>query len=300
MSSPSGPSVVTGATGFVGRALASALGRPTALRLGVETWRDDLARTDFRDAVVFHLGARVPGEGVGEADFEWGNVERTRALAQAAAAGGARRLIFLSSIKVNGEESSTRPFRADDSPHPQDAYARSKWAAERALGDAARGTAMQAVVVRSPLVVGPGARGNLRALLGLANTPWPLPFGGIRNRRTLVAIDDLVALLIRCAGAPEAGGQTFLAGHPVALSTPEILTALRRALRRPRRLFTMPAAALETLAAPAGLGAAMRRLTRSLEIDVSQTVSALQWAPQVPIESALENMARDYCVGQTA
>jgi nucleoside-diphosphate-sugar epimerase len=296
MSSLPGRIVVTGATGFVGRALISALGGPTTLRLGVETWREDLARTDFRAAVVFHLGARVPGEGVGEADFERGNVERTRALAQAAAAGGAPRLIFLSSIKVNGEESSAHPFRADDPPRPQDAYARSKWTAEQALGEAARGTPMQTVIVRSPLVVGPGARGNLRALLGLANTPWPLPFGGIRNHRTLLAIDDLVALLIRCAAAPEAGGKTFLAGHPVALSTPEILSTLRRALGRPPRLFAMPTAGLEGLAAPLGLGAAMRRLTRSLEIDVSRTMHALQWAPQVQIESALENMARDYRV----
>jgi len=288
--------VVTGASGFVGRRLAAACAdRIEPLRFGGADWHERLNAVRWHDATVLHLAARVHRFGDDdEAAYERDNVEKTRALAEAAAVGGARRIVFLSTIKVNGEESRAAPMRADDPSHPQDAYARSKWRAERALWErAARGT-MKVVVVRSPLVVGRGAGGNLGALLALADTPWPLPFAAIANRRTFVGVDDLVALLLRCASVPQAADRTFLAGDPDAVSTPRLLRVLRAALGRAPRLFAAPASVLEAAAALAGARDRMLRLTRSLEVDVDETMRALDWKPSTPMDEVLGAMARSW------
>lgn len=285
--------LATGASGFVGRRLAAALdGRLEALGLGRDTWREQLKAASWKDAVVIHLAARVHQGGAGdEADYKRDNVEKTRSLAEAAAAGGARRLVFLSTIKVNGEETNGTPMRAADTPQPQDAYARSKWRAEQALAECAGRTGLEVVVVRSPLVVGPGAKGNLASLLALADSPWPLPFAAIENRRTFIAADDLAALLLACARVPEANGHTYLAGDADAVSTPRLMRVLRTALGRPARLFRASPALLESSAAILGLGDRMRRLTRSLEVDVGETLRALDWKPRAPIDDALRAMA---------
>jgi nucleoside-diphosphate-sugar epimerase len=285
--------VATGTSGFVGRGLAAALGgRLHRVHLGIEGWRERLDAALWQDAVVFHLAARVHRTGdADEAAYERDNVEKTRAVAEAAAAGRARRLVFLSTLKVNGEESAATPLGPGDTPHPADAYARSKWKAEQALAACAARTGLEVVVVRSPLVIGPAALGNLPALLRLADSPWPLPFAGLRNRRTFIALEDLVALLLRCADAPVAG-RTLMAGDPDAVSTPRLLRVLRRALGRAPRLFPMPAAALETLAALAGQHERMRRLTRSLEADVGATLRDTGWRPARRIDEALGEMAR--------
>ena len=294
MSAPELPrSVATGASGFVGRRLAAALGgRLDALALGRDDWREQIGAVRWKDAVVFHLAARVhQGGALGDALYERDNAEKTRALAEAAAAGGARRLVFLSTLKVNGEETRATPMRAGDTPRPQDAYARSKWRAEQGLAECAARTGLEVVVARSPLIVGPGAKGNLASLLALADTPWPLPFAAIDNRRTLIAVDDLVELLLRCARVPDANGRTFLAGDPDALATPRLVRVLREALGRPVRLFRASPALLESSAALLGLGDRMRRLTRSLEADVAETRAALDWKPRAPIDEALRAMA---------
>lgn len=285
--------VATGASGFVGQCVTAALERRVeALALGQEAWRDALDAVRWEEAVVLHLAARVHKAGGGdEALYERDNVEKTRALAEAAAANGARRVVFLSTIKVNGEESRSTPMRSEDTPQPQDAYARSKWRAEQALAECARRTGLEVVVVRSPLVVGPGAKGNLASLLALADSPWPLPLAAIENRRTLVAVDDLARLLLACARAPEANGRTFLAGDPDAVSTPRLMRVLREALGRPTRLFRASPSLLESSAAILGLGDRMRRLTRSLEVDVGETLRALDWKPRAPIDDALRAMA---------
>ncbi len=166
--------IVTGATGFVGSELVAFLG-PAAVRLSLRDsrWRERLAQTDWRDAVVFHLGARVHSPTDPPSAFHLDNVEKTRELAEAASR-GAHRFVFLSSVKVNGEETRGRPFHVEDIPSPQDGYAQSKWEAERALAEVAGRTGLEVVVVRSAPVVGPGAGGNLRALMGLARSPLPL------------------------------------------------------------------------------------------------------------------------------
>jgi nucleoside-diphosphate-sugar epimerase len=284
--------VITGSSGFVGRVLVALLGaRVQALRFGRDDWAEDVARADFRDATVFHLAARVHDDSSPADAFMRDNVEKTRALAKAARAGGARRLVFLSTVKVNGEETGSRAFTSADSPDPRDAYGRSKWQAEQVIA-AIEG--LEAVIVRSPLVYGSEAKGNLRSLLRLADTSWPLPLAGIRNRRSFIHVDDLARLLVECATNSQASGRTLLAAHRDPFSTAELVGELRRCLGRPARLFSAPVAALEVAATLAGAGEKMRRMTRSLEVDCDETRRLLGWTAQISLRTAIEDMVRAY------
>ena len=284
--------IVTGATGFVGGRLATlAPGAVVPLSLAPDDWRSRMASLDYRSATVVHLAARVHAYGGDEFAWTRDNVEKTAELARAAAAGGARRFVFLSTIKVNGEETRDQPFRATDEPRPEDAYARSKWAAERELAAIARASGLEYTVVRSPLVIGSAAPANLAALVHLADSPWPLPFASIGNRRTFIARDDLVSLLARCAASPRSPGRTFLAGDPDAVSTPRLFSVVRGALARAPRLFTLPAGLLEAAGSVLGQGGRMRRLTRSLEVDCRDVMETLDWAPGRAMDDALREMA---------
>ncbi|QJR16919.1 NAD-dependent epimerase/dehydratase family protein [Usitatibacter palustris] len=289
-------SVLTGASGFVGRRLGVAAGStPERLKLSGDDWQARLAAVAWRDAVVFHLAARVHEPGNEDlAVFERDNTEKTRALAQAAGQGGARRLVFVSTIKVNGEDSSAGPFRSDDAAKPAGAYATSKWRAELALAEVARATGLEVAVVRAPLVMGPGAAGNLAALMALADSPWPLPFASIENGRAMIDVDDLVRLLLTCAAHPAAPGRTWLCAGPRPVSTPALVSALRAALRRPRRLFRMPAGSLVTLASLGGQGERMRRLVESLEVDDAATSRDLGWRAQIALEASAAKMAQHW------
>jgi nucleoside-diphosphate-sugar epimerase len=203
--------LVSGAGGFVGSALVAHLAVTEApLRMGAPDWTEQLGTTNFEDATIFHLAARVHGDDDDDPGFLHDNVDKTLALARAARRGGARRFVFLSSVKVNGEESRSHAFNRADKPAPQDAYARSKAQAEAGL---AMIEGLDVVVVRSPLVYGPGVKGNLLALLRLCDSPWPLPFGALDNRRSFVHVDDLARLLIDCATHPDAAGRTYFAAH---------------------------------------------------------------------------------------
>jgi len=285
--------IVTGATGFVGGRLATlAPGAVVSLSLAPDDWRSRMTSVDYRTATVFHLAARVHAYGGDESTWTRDNVEKTAELARAAAAGGARRFVLLSTIKVNGEETRGRPFRATDEPRPEDAYARSKWAAERELASLARTSGLEYTVVRSPLVIGPAAPANLAALVRLADSSWPLPFASIANRRTFIARDDLVSLLARCAVSPRSPGRTFLAGDPDAVSTPRLLSVVRGALERAPRLFALPTGLLEAAGSVLGQRDRMRRLTRSLEVDCRDVMEALDWAPGCTMDDALREMAR--------
>ena len=295
MSATPAPAVVTGATGFVGRSLVAQLGAvPAVLHLGEDDWRAQIERADFRNATVFHLAGRVHDADVGDAAaWSLDNVEKTRALALRARERGARRFVFLSSVKVLGEESARRPLTRDDPPAPRDAYARSKLEAETLL-HALAAPSFDVVVIRSPLVYGAGVKGNLLALLRLADTPWPLPFAAIDNRRSFVHVDDLARLLVDCGRLPGAAGGTFLAAHPSPLSTRELVTRIRLGLGRPRRLVGLPATVLEVCGALAGQEARVRRLTRSLEIDATATQVVLGWTAQIGQETAIDDMVRAY------
>lgn len=285
--------VISGAGGFVGRSLMSMIGGATAqVHLGEPDWADQVRTADYAGATVFHLAAKVHGEGEEtEAAYFHDNVEKTRAFAQAAAARGAKRFVFLSTIKVNGEETTQRPFRESDPPAPEDAYGRSKWQAERVLAET---PGLEFAIVRSPLVYGAGVKGNLLSLLRVADSGLCLPFGGVANRRSFIHVDDLARLLVECGKHPLAAGRTFLAAHPDRVSTPRLIGAMRGFLGRPPRLLSVAPFVLESAAALAGQGARMRRLTRSLEIDPAGTQQALGWIAQIGFETGVEDMVRTY------
>ena len=291
--------IVTGSSGFVGRVVMKALdGAATRLHLGAPDWEHAARAAAFEGATVLHLAARAHQmRGATEDDYTRDNAVKTRVLAEIAARGGARRLVFLSSIKVNGEETSARPFTPADIPAPRDPYARSKRAGEEALAEIAKRHPLETTIVRAPLVYGEGARGNLSALLRLADSPWPLPFAAIDNRRSFVHVDDLAQLLLACASNPLAAGRTYLAAHPAPVSTRELIEGLRSVLHRPRRLFAVPRALLEATAAACGQGERMRRLTRSLEADPTSAQADLGWTAKRSLRNAVEDLVRGHRAG---
>lgn len=288
--------LVTGAAGFVGRALCAALLRGgwrvrAAMRAaapidGVEAGViGDLAEASWEPAlqgigVVFHLAATVHTRG-SEALYQAVNVEGTERVARAAARAGVRRLVFASTIKVNGEATAAgAAFRAGDAPHPQDAYARSKWRAEQALARVAAETGLEVVIVRPPLVYGPGVRANFLRLLKLVDSGLPLPFASIRNRRSLLYVGNLAALLVRSATASGCAGKTFLAADGEDLGTPELVRCMGAALGRPARLLPFPAALLPP------------KLRDSLVVDIADTRAALGWQPPHTVDEGLRATAQ--------
>ena len=279
--------VLTGSGGFVGAALVARIPDPVRLHLSKGSWREAIAGTDFRASTVIHLAARVHDPRGREEDFERDNVEKTAILAEAAAEGGAARFVFASTVKVHGEETREAPFRPDSPPGPADAYARSKWRAEDRLDEISARTGLHVVVVRMPLVYGPGVGGNFASLLRLADSGAWLPFASIRNRRSLVHVEDLVDALLLAATHPQAAGRDYIAAHPESVSTPALLAGIRSALGRPSRLFPAPPALLELAAAAAGMRERMRRLTRSLEADSSTLVDELGWSPRRALAQGL-------------
>lgn len=284
--------LVSGAGGFVGGALVAHLAVTEGrLRMGAPDWTEQLGTTNFQDATIFHLAGRVHADDDDDPAFLHDNVDKTLALARAARRGGARRFVFLSTVKVNGEESRSHAFNRTDRPAPQDAYARSKAQAEAGLA-AIEG--LDVVIVRSPLVYGPGVKGNLLALLRLCDSPWPLPFGALDNRRSFVHVDDLARLLIECATHPDAPGKTYFAAHEQSVSTRDLVAGIRAALGRPARLVAVPTKAMEGFASVLGQRERMRRLTRSLEVDPSDAARELGWTAQIAFANALEDMVGSY------
>ena len=302
---------VTGVTGFVGRCLAKRLvaegyhvrglvrrmvslpGLPLEVVQvgavdGSTDWGKSLAGID----VVVHLAARthaVRERGEGDlADYRPVNVDGTRRLAEAAAQSGVRRLVFVSSIKVNGERTTSRPFLAGDRPAPQDAYAISKWEAEQVVYEVAGSAGLEAVVVRPPLVYGPGAKGNFARLCRAVRRGVPLPFGSVDNRRSLVALDNLVDLLVRCVGHHAAPGQTFLVSDGDDLSTPDMIRRIAQAMDKNALLLPVPSNLLRTAGRLTGREAELDRLLGWLQVDQEHTRQTLDWVPPVTVDQALQ------------
>lgn len=303
--------LVTGAGGFIGTALCPALAarghrvvaglRPTAPppdgaepvilgEIGPATdWRSALGGVE----AVIHLAQRA------HADLDRAVLaaepETVAALVRAAAAAGARRLILVSSVKAMGETTAPgQPFRADDTPRPQDDYGRAKLMGERAATAAARETGLELVIIRPPLVYGPGVRANFAALLRLAVSGLPLPFAALDNRRSLIFRDNLVDLLTVAVGHKAAAGKILLARDDEDLSTPNLIRALVAGLDREGRLFRVPDALFAALRPLPVIGPRLARLTLSLQVDDSATRTALDWSPPVTAAAGLAATARAF------
>ncbi|MFK0164866.1 UDP-glucose 4-epimerase family protein [Rhizobium sp. NPDC090279] len=297
--------LVTGATGFVGQALcaelsrrqidyrpASRTSRPGFVAIGqidgATDWSAALAGVD----TVMHLAARVHVMNESAADplaaFRVVNVDATANLARQAADAGVKRFIFLSSIKVNGEETAAgKPLKASDAPHPEDAYGLSKLEAEEALLAIGAETAMEVVIIRPPLVYGPGVKANFASLMRWASRPFPWPFGAIRNRRSLVFVGNLVDFMLLCVCHSAVGNRVFLISDGEDLSIGQLIERLSVAAGRKAWMLPVPPALLEGLAACLGRRAAAQRLLGSLQVDIGETRAVTGWSPPHSVEEGL-------------
>lgn len=308
--------LVTGASGFVGGQLIRRLAaQPTvevqgAVRAKPEGDHSVLipvgdinGDTDWSKAlqnqrVIVHTAARAHIMEDSAVDplteFRRVNVAGTLNLARQGAAAGIRRFVFISSIKVNGEQTMSGVcFRADDAPAPEDPYGISKSEAEQGLQQIARETGMEVVVVRPPLVYGPGVKGNFASMIRLVAKGFPLPLGAIHNKRSLVALDNLVDLIITCIDHPRAANEVFLAGDGEDLSTSELLRRVGAALGRPARLLPVPAALLQFGASVLSKKAMAQRLLGSLQVDISKNRHLLGWEPPVSVDEGLRRCFRN-------
>jgi nucleoside-diphosphate-sugar epimerase len=307
--------LITGATGFVGRRLCAmvaeagwrpraALRRPQAdLPLDTVPVGDIGPDTDWRAAlagadVVIHLAARVHVMRETAADpaasFDRVNVAGTEALARQAAEAGVRRFVFVSSIKVNGEATTDAPFTEADPPQPADPYGASKWKAEQAICSVAAGRAMEFVIVRPPMVYGPGVKANFLRLLQAVDRGLPLPFGMIDNRRSLLSVANLSAFLIESVKNAAAANETFLMSDGEDLSTAALIRAMAHSLGRPDRLLPIPPAWLELAGRLTGRADVIQRLCGSLRIDISHARRRLGFDPPASVAHAMDETVAWY------
>lgn len=310
--------LLTGATGFIGRSLAVKIqennanlitavrrrsdGIPdTILQIEVGDILSDIDWSNTLDNVstVIHTVARVHVMDDDATDqlseYRRVNVDGTMNLARQAISAGVGRFIFLSSIKVNGETTKTgKPFTADDSPAPMDAYGVSKAEAEQALLDLSSEAQMDVVIIRPVLVYGPEVKANFLSMMRWLNRGVPLPFGSIHNKRSLVALDNLVDLIITCIEHPAAANQIFLVSDGDDLSTTELLQRVSKALGRPARLLPVPAWIISLAATLFGKRDVSQRLLDSLQVDISKTRDLLGWVPPVSVDEALQKTAQSF------
>jgi nucleoside-diphosphate-sugar epimerase len=311
--------LVTGASGFIGRAVLERLRGAGSYDLRGTIRRADGARvasvdyarvgdldreTDWSQALagcdaVIHTAARVHIMRDTSldplAEFRRVNVDGTLNLARQAIAKGVRRFVFVSSIKVNGEETAVgRPFNPGDIPSPSDNYGRSKLEAEEGLRALLEQAGGEWVIVRPTLVYGPGVRGNFLSMLHWLRRGVPLPLAAVRNCRSLTALDNLAALLECCAVHPAARNEVFLAADGEDLSTPELLRRLARLMGRPAPLFSVSPAVLLAVAAMAGRRDWMRRLLGNLQADPSKARERLGWSPPLTVDEGLERTVRGF------
>lgn len=311
--------VLTGANGFIGRALlphlvekkwaVNAVVRKNDSRLsdiGIRVfeignltpclgWDSVLEGVD----VVIHLAARVhimkdkSHDPLNE--FREINVNSSLNLARQAAYFGVKRFIYISSIKVNGESTSVgHPFSSDDLPNPQDPYSISKYEAEEGLRIIANETGMEYVIIRPPLVYGPGVRANFLSMVKWLARSIPLPLGSINNIRSFVALDNLIDLIAICVEHPSAANQIFLVSDGDDLSTTDLLHRIGSALGKPAILIPLPVSWLYFFAAIFGYRSAVERLCSCLQVDISKTRKLLNWSPLIGVDDALRKVVKGF------
>ena len=307
--------LLTGASGFVGQALARAclaadaslicptrrpldwqaaeMRNPLISDMTADTeWSAHLQGVD----IVIHSAARVHVMHETASDplvqFRAVNVAASLQLARQAATAGVKQFIYLSSVKVNGEATSPgHPFGADDAPLPQDAYGISKQEAEQALLQLATETGMAVTIIRPPLVYGPGVKANFLSMLRGVRRGLPLPLGSIHNQRSLVYLGNLVDLILHCRLHPAARNQIFLASDGRDLSTTEMFRLCAQGLQVKSRLFPFPASLLTLAASMLGKRSVADRLCQSLQVDISKTRELLAWSPPYTVEQGLQATA---------
>jgi nucleoside-diphosphate-sugar epimerase len=308
--------LVSGASGFVGRALCAQLitrnivvhgssRKPVVFSEGVvpfvvgnidanTPWSTALSGCD----AVVHLAARVhvmadtavdPQE-----EFRRVNVHGTLNLARQASVKGVRRFLFVSTIGVNGAETFQQPFTSEDQTAPHSLYAVSKYEAELGLQVLAAETGMEVVIIRPPLVYGPIAPGNFGSLMRWLKRGVPLPLGAIHNQRSLVALDNLVDLIVTCLTHPAAANQTFLVSDGEDVSTTDLLRRMGGAMGNPARLVPVPAGLLKLAATMLGKRDVAQRLCGSLQVDIEKTRQLLGWSPPLTLDQGLKKAAEGY------
>lgn len=308
--------VVTGAGGFIGQAVCTKLVSMGMQVIGAVREHNDLGgvagvreialgnfdeRTDWGSVLegascVVHLAARVhvmrDSATDQLADYRAANVGPTLNLARQAAQSGVKRFVFLSSIKVNGESSSVgRPFTPNDEPRPIDPYGVSKHEAEQALAQLTVESGLEVVTIRPVLVYGPGVKANFRTMMRWMTRGVPLPLGALHNRRSLVALDNLVDFVAVCTLHPAAANQVFLVSDGKDLSVTELLTQLAAALNRPARLLPVPESLLRLVGRLLHKEDVVGRLCGTLQVDIAKAKELLGWTPPVSIEAALRKTA---------
>lgn len=304
--------LVTGANGFVGLPLSKHLITNGYQIVGAVRSRDSLTSmnphiqlkiigdidetTDWQDCLggvesIIHLANRAHVMNEQSSDplalYRKVNTESTLNLARQAAAAGVKRFIFISSIGVNGAETFAKPFSSKDIPAPHSYYAISKYEAEIGLKDLAAETGMDVVIIRPPLIYGPNAPGNFGSLVRLLRRGVPLPLGFIRNKRSFVALDNLVDLIMRCIAHSAAANQTFLVSDGEDLSTTDLLSRMGCAMELPVRLIPIPTALVRGCIALSGKSILGQSLCGSLQVDISETRKILDWFPPISVNDGL-------------
>lgn len=305
--------LLTGASGFIGKRMVLKLleNKNITLRIGVRSLLTEFPKnitikkiktidrfTDWKMLLngadlVLHLAARVHITNTKRhhslKEFRKVNVEGTLNLAKQSAIAGVRRFVFLSSIKVNGSSTlSNQTFSADDPPNPTDPYAISKFEAEKGLRKIEVQTGMEVVIVRSPLVYGPGVKANFAAMVKLVGMGIPLPLGAINNSRSMVALDNLIDLLVTVMSHPAAAGETFLVSDGEDISTSKIIQLTAKAMNKKILLFPVPIIILRLAGILFNKSDEVNRLSESLQIDINKTRFLLGWTPRLTLVQGLK------------
>ncbi|WP_420389124.1 UDP-glucose 4-epimerase family protein [Marinobacter sp.] len=302
--------LVTGASGFVGsylirelrrqgfsraigavRTQKTAVGDNSVVVGGIDETTDWSSALEDMD-VVIHTAARahIINDDAPDplSEFRKVNVAGTRSLVSQAASSGVKRFIFISSIKVIGEQSSLgNPFNAASRPMPGDGYGLSKLEAEEALWEVSSQSDMELVIIRPPLIYGLGVKGNFASMIRMVEKGIPLPLGAIHNKRSLVAVENLIDLIITCIEHPAAVNEVFLVSDGEDLSTSDLLRRVAAAMGKPSRLIPVPVSLLQFGATVLGKKTIAQRLLGSLQVDISKTRSVLGWAPPLSVDEGL-------------